>query len=628
VIRRIRYTKANHPPVALATVAPSSGASPLAVTFDATASYDPELSPLTYDWNFGDGSPHATTAIAAHTYASAGTYQASLVVTDPIGNTASLTQPIAVDNSPPAIVSIDDPAPGSFYHVGVPVAFDATVADAEDDAAGVPLTVEWVVDLVHDHHTHPDWATLNGAHVSYSPPLHGEGVYLHVTLNVTDSGGLTTSQGFDLYDADAEPEPHLVAVSTVTPRLGHPVVATGHLHWAGRGDADLTFDWGDGSRDAFRASHLVDCVPSHLYSAPGTYSLRFSASDGTDTETVIQPITVRPLWPEVAFFAPLVASHWIPVADQYTIASDLVAAMNAAGLAGRMFSSGDQAELEAWMTDYLHDSPRDWLVCLDVGASVAYAGQNGGSLAERWINSGNGVVWTGFNPFSQYLTTAGEEKNQGAGAFALDELLDALTPQLVAGSGHMGLAADAGDIPSLQPFDSVTALMTGRLNASWTVQKLYASTGTTPVVSDALLLKNTKGGEYAQFYCVDDATLPREAVLKEFLISHVYAKLGKGPKSFALISPVAKARLTDPQPTLVWGTTPEASSWLVEVVLDSAFSEPVFTATVVRAPGSVNPTASVQVGSPLQSGQRYRWRVTARNNFGSNTSPSRAFRMQ
>ena len=48
--------------------------------------------------------------------------------------------------------------------------------------------------------------------------------------------------------------------------------------------------------------------------------------------------------------------------------------------------------------------------------------------------------------------------------------------------------------------------MTSRLAASWTVTKLYASTGATPAVSDALLIKNTKGGEYAQFYCVDDAT--------------------------------------------------------------------------------------------------------------------------
>jgi glucose/arabinose dehydrogenase len=625
VIRRIRYTKANHPPVAKATIAPTAGPSPLVVTFDATASYDPELSPLTYDWDFGDGSAHATTTVASHGYASSGNYQVTLVVTDPVGNTASVVQTVAVDNSPPA-VTIDDPVNGSFFVVGQPVAFDATVTDAEDDAAGIPVAVQWVVDLEHDHHEHPAWATLNGAHVTYVPPVHGEGVYLHVTLTATDSGGLTTSQDFVLYDQNAKPEPHLVSVSNSTPRVGHAVVATGHVHYAGHGDADLRFDWGDGSADSFRASHFVDCAPSHLYVAPGTYQLRFTTSDATDSETVVEPITVRPLYPEVAIFAPLVASHWIPVADQYTIATDLVAAMNGAGLAGQMFGSGDETELQTWMNDYLHDSPRDWLICLDVGASVAYAGQNGGSLAERWLNAGNGIVWTGFNPFAQYVTPEGEEKNQGAGPFALDELLDAATPQLVAGSGHMSLAADAGEIPSLQPFDSVTAVMTARLNSGWSVAKLYASTGATPAVSDALLLKGAKGGEYAQFYCVDDATLPREAVLKDFLISHVYAKLQKGPKSFDLVSPAAKARISDPQPTLVWNTTPEASSWLIEVVTDSAFGDPVFTATLMRDASLVGKTASIQCTTTLVSGQRYRWRVTARNNYGSFTTPSRAFR--
>jgi hypothetical protein len=481
---------------------------------------------------------------------------------------------------------------------------------------------------VHDHHVHPDWAILNGAHVTYAPPLHGHGVYLHVTLNVTDSGGLTTSQGFDLYDADALPEPHLVSTSTASPRIGHLVVATGHIHWAGHGDADLIFDWGDGSKDTFRASHLVDRVHSHHYIAPGIYSLRFTAADGTNEETVVQPITVRPLYPEVAIFAPLVASHWIPVADQYTIASDLVAAMNSAGLGGRLFGSGDQAELQAWMTEYLNNKPRDWLICLDVGASVAYSGEKDGSLAEQWLDAGNGLVWTGFNPFAQYVTPDGEDKNTNAGQWALDDLLGFKKQHLVAGSGHMNLAADAGEIPSLQPFDSSTALMTSRLTGSWSVAKLYASTGATPAVSDALLLTNTKGGEYAQFFCVDDATLPREAVLKDFLVSHVFAKLPKGPKTFDLVSPAPKERISDPHPMLVWNTSPEATSWLIEVVTDSAFADPVFTATLIRDATIVGTTASIQCTTTLQSGQRYRWRVTARNSYGSTTSPSRAFRMQ
>ena len=84
-------------------------------------------------------------------------------------------------------------------------------------------------------------------------------------------------------------------------------------------------------------------------------------------------------------------------------------------------------------------------------------------------------------------------------------------PQLDSGSGHMDLAADAADLPLLQPFDSTSALMTANLDPAWSIAKLYASDLAVPPTSDALVLRNRKGGEYAQFYCVDDATLPREA---------------------------------------------------------------------------------------------------------------------
>jgi PKD repeat protein len=485
-----------------------------------------------------------------------------------------------------------------------------------------------VVDLVHDHHVHPSWATLVGAHASYVPPVHGEGVYLHVTLNATDSGGLRSSRDFVLYDINARPEPHLVTLSSFSPRIGHSIQATGHVHYAGLGDVDLEFDWGDGGRDTFRASHRVDCTPIHTYAAPGMYALRFTTRSSTDSLTVTQPIVVRPLVPEIAIFAPLVVEHFIPIVDQWTIAIDLVDALQRSGFEGKIFGAGDQVALRQWMNDDMHDPPRDWLICLDVGASSVYAGEDGGSLAERWLEAGNGIVWTGFNPFSQYLTTDGVEKSQGAGPWALDELLDAATPKLDGGSGHMSLQPDGVELPSLQPFDSNLALMTARLAPDWTIAKLYASNGGTPPVSDALTLRNRTGGEYAQFFCVDDATLPREAVLRDFLASHVFSHLPKGPKAFALVSPWPMETVTVRPPTLVWTTTPDATSWLVEVVTDAADAEPVFTATVLRGGGAMERTASVQIAAPLVSGRLYRWHVTARNDFGVRTSDVRGFRFE
>ena len=54
----------------------------LTCTFDGTTSTDPENGALSYDWDFVDGSAHATTATATHTYASAGDQAVTLKVTD------------------------------------------------------------------------------------------------------------------------------------------------------------------------------------------------------------------------------------------------------------------------------------------------------------------------------------------------------------------------------------------------------------------------------------------------------------------------------------------------------------------------------------------------------------------
>jgi len=78
------------PPVARATAMPTSGTAPLNVTFDGSASTDGDGTIVSYDWNFGDGAT-GSGAVVQHTYQSAGTYTATLTVTDNTGATASTT---------------------------------------------------------------------------------------------------------------------------------------------------------------------------------------------------------------------------------------------------------------------------------------------------------------------------------------------------------------------------------------------------------------------------------------------------------------------------------------------------------------------------------------------------------
>ena len=71
----------NSPPVAV-TDAPFGGIVGRPITFNASQSRDPDGDPLTYLWEFGDGTA-ATAAKATHVYTSAGEYPVSLTVRDP-----------------------------------------------------------------------------------------------------------------------------------------------------------------------------------------------------------------------------------------------------------------------------------------------------------------------------------------------------------------------------------------------------------------------------------------------------------------------------------------------------------------------------------------------------------------
>ena len=90
------------PPVAMATASVSQGQAPLAVTFDASKSTDPQNSPLTYAWTFSDGTT-ATGVTLAHTFQNHGSYSASVAVNDGRNTTTSALLSITVTPAPPTV---------------------------------------------------------------------------------------------------------------------------------------------------------------------------------------------------------------------------------------------------------------------------------------------------------------------------------------------------------------------------------------------------------------------------------------------------------------------------------------------------------------------------------------------
>lgn len=189
---------ADKPPTAAVSASPRSGAGPLTVRFDGTGSFDPEGSLLEFSWKFGDNSAVVTgVSVVEHTYSRAGSYNATLTVTDASGLTDDATVNINVSsdsrtrNGSPvaqiAVSAIQGAAPFT-------VDFDAT---GSIDPDGDPMFYAWDFDDGSGAVSGPIVSHTFTQARQYSVVLvvrddhGGEGVartVINVTLAGTDSG--------------------------------------------------------------------------------------------------------------------------------------------------------------------------------------------------------------------------------------------------------------------------------------------------------------------------------------------------------------------------------------------------------------------------------------------------------
>ena len=161
----------NRPPAGSAG-GPYSGRAGEPVSFTATGT-DPDNDPVTFTWDFGSGPVVGQTA--THTYATAGTYQASLTIADDHGATTNVAAGVtivpAVQPNRPPVAHAGGPYSAD---VGQEIAFNGT---GSTDPDGDPLIYSW---------TFGDGATGTGA-----SPGHifvAAGTYT-VTLTVEDGRG-------------------------------------------------------------------------------------------------------------------------------------------------------------------------------------------------------------------------------------------------------------------------------------------------------------------------------------------------------------------------------------------------------------------------------------------------------
>jgi PKD domain len=196
-VHRVKYA-GGQPPYAVINGSPTAGAPPLTVAFDGSGSTDPDGTTLLYSWDLnGDGTfGDAMVPKPTYTYGVAGSYRASLRVTDAdsLSNVASLT--ITVGNTPPTAV-IDTPSATLRWHVGQSITFSGHAAD-EQQSTLPASALTWSLIMNHcstptSCHEHQIQAFQGVATGTFVAPDHEYPSYLTLRLTATDSDGLQTA---------------------------------------------------------------------------------------------------------------------------------------------------------------------------------------------------------------------------------------------------------------------------------------------------------------------------------------------------------------------------------------------------------------------------------------------------
>ncbi len=276
----------NTPPQASFTADPIAGEAPLPVTFDASASIDPDDDTLTYAWDFGDGNSD-TGETVSHTYLDGGTYTAVLTVDDGNGGTGTASQVITVNtpgNNPPQASFTADPIAGE---APLPVNFDAQGSiDPDDDT----LTYAW---------DFGDGNSDTGVTASYTY-LDG-GTYTAVLTVDDGNGGTDTTSQVITVTVNQSPVANAGVDQTVTDSDGNGT-ETVTLDGSGSNDPDgtiVSYIWSEGgSQIATGLSPDVSfTVGSH------TVTLEVTDDDGaTATDTVTVVVTAPANIPPTASF--------------------------------------------------------------------------------------------------------------------------------------------------------------------------------------------------------------------------------------------------------------------------------------------------------------------------------------
>jgi PKD repeat protein len=163
-------------PAATFTLSPTTVGAGAPAFFDGSGSTDTGSTIASYSWDFGDGTPAASGAMASHIYAAAGTYTVTLTVLDQSGSSSSTGQQITVVGVPVAKFTLPTTVEGPV--VGVPLSFDGS---GSTDTGSTITSYSW---------NFGDGGAGKGVSPTHTFTKSGT---FNVTLTITDASGRISS---------------------------------------------------------------------------------------------------------------------------------------------------------------------------------------------------------------------------------------------------------------------------------------------------------------------------------------------------------------------------------------------------------------------------------------------------
>jgi glucose/arabinose dehydrogenase/fibronectin type 3 domain-containing protein len=336
-IRRIRTAG----PSASISATPTSGYSPLTVSFSSAGSSDPGGGSLTYQWDFGDGGT-STLANPSHTYTSdtVATYAPTLTVKNSANLTSTATTSVTVGSLPPT-PTISSPANGIVVQPGQTVNYSGSATDADDGT--IPASgLSWTVLLHHNSHVHT-FVGSTGASGSFVAENHGPvGTFSYeIILTATDSSGLKTNTSVTV-QVGSDTTPPTTPANLVATALGFSQAS---LSWTASTDDSVVSNYqvercqGAGCGNfAQVATPLNNAFTDSGLTASTTYSYRVRAIDPSNNVSAYSNVSTITTTADTR--PPGLVAGWTFDAGTGGVAEDVTGHNNTGTITGAVWTAG------------------------------------------------------------------------------------------------------------------------------------------------------------------------------------------------------------------------------------------------------------------------------------------------